>query len=105
FSSTRRHTRSKRDWSSDVCSSDLELLPWSFIELGTRKVHGRLIAIGGNARPGNVHRGGVENGDYAGDARCVERFPALACGLIVRGQRAGDIGGRTGEIEIGRAHV
>src|SRR6266704_1849863 len=24
FSSGRRHTRSKRDWSSDVCSSDLE---------------------------------------------------------------------------------
>src|SRR5699024_11533373 len=25
-SSRRRHTRSKRDWSSDVCSSDLTLL-------------------------------------------------------------------------------
>src|SRR5699024_11934865 len=25
YSSRRRHTRSKRDWSSDVCSSDLEL--------------------------------------------------------------------------------
>src|SRR5699024_11973565 len=24
FSSRRRHTRSKRDWSSDVCSSDLK---------------------------------------------------------------------------------
>src|SRR5699024_11429205 len=24
--SRRRHTRSKRDWSSDVCSSDLELV-------------------------------------------------------------------------------
>src|SRR5699024_11753640 len=34
FSSRRRHTRSKRDWSSDVCSSDLafrhiSLLPGS----------------------------------------------------------------------------
>src|SRR5699024_11971502 len=33
FSSRRRHTRSKRDWSSDVCSSDLLqvgkiLTPW-----------------------------------------------------------------------------
>src|SRR6266704_3581282 len=27
FSSRRRHTRSKRDWSSDVCSSDLRDLP------------------------------------------------------------------------------
>src|SRR5699024_11934374 len=26
FSSRRRHTRSKRDWSSDVCSSDLNSL-------------------------------------------------------------------------------
>src|SRR5207249_5721674 len=27
FSSRRRHTRSKRDWSSDVCSSDLHHYP------------------------------------------------------------------------------
>src|SRR5690349_23589149 len=27
FSSRRRHTRSLRDWSSDVCSSDLSFLP------------------------------------------------------------------------------
>src|SRR5204862_1022669 len=27
FSSRRRHTRSLRDWSSDVCSSDLNSLP------------------------------------------------------------------------------
>src|SRR5207249_8947114 len=30
FSSRRRHTRSKRDWSSDVCSSDLARRPWRF---------------------------------------------------------------------------
>src|SRR6266496_593234 len=29
FSSRRRHTRSLRDWSSDVCSSDLALSPRS----------------------------------------------------------------------------
>src|SRR6266513_2510745 len=33
FSSRRRHTRSKRDWSSDVCSSDLDAPP-------LRAVHG-----------------------------------------------------------------
>src|SRR2546429_4283378 len=27
FSSRRRHTRCSRDWSSDVCSSDLSRLP------------------------------------------------------------------------------
>src|SRR5699024_7381498 len=32
FSSRRRHTRSKRDWSSDVCSSDLaRLRGWGII--------------------------------------------------------------------------
>src|SRR5207249_8832645 len=30
FSSRRRHTRSKRDWSSDVCSSDLPSCPSTF---------------------------------------------------------------------------
>src|SRR5207248_3688356 len=29
-SSRRRHTRSYGDWSSDVCSSDLELLEWGY---------------------------------------------------------------------------
>src|SRR5207249_7330038 len=30
-SSRRRHTRSKRDWSSDVCSSDLAVAPDHFV--------------------------------------------------------------------------
>src|SRR5690606_40573024 len=29
FSSRRRHTRFSRDWSSDVCSSDLYVVGWS----------------------------------------------------------------------------
>src|SRR6266852_8493965 len=33
FSSRRRHTRCYRDWSSDVCSSDLEMMPQVFIYL------------------------------------------------------------------------
>src|SRR5207249_11341090 len=37
FSSRRRHTRSKRDWSSDVCSSDLKPAL-----LETSRVHFRL---------------------------------------------------------------
>src|SRR5437868_15210425 len=47
FSSRRRHTRSKRDWSSDVCSSDL--FPRSYVdvnrepyELDPRMFDGRL---------------------------------------------------------------
>src|SRR5687768_18126428 len=34
FSSRRRHTRCSRDWSSDVCSSDLDQsVGWSFVFL------------------------------------------------------------------------
>src|SRR2546421_4439667 len=33
FSSRRRHTRSDRDWSSDVCSSDLEHQAWLSVEI------------------------------------------------------------------------
>src|SRR5699024_11382831 len=41
FSSRRRHTRSKRDWSSDVCSSDLDpRLPPARPELGAGVDHG-----------------------------------------------------------------
>src|SRR5437868_15372764 len=36
FSSRRRHTRSKRDWSSDVCSSDL-VARLGHLVLGTRE--------------------------------------------------------------------
>src|SRR5438105_10876882 len=35
FSSRRRHTRSTRDWSSDVCSSDLRLRPLATARLTT----------------------------------------------------------------------
>src|SRR5699024_12014425 len=52
FSSRRRHTRSKRDWSSDVCSSDLVLqigpvgdlepadLPLGDLGVAQRRIHG-----------------------------------------------------------------
>src|SRR5699024_12163156 len=33
FSSRRRHTRSKGDWSSDVCSSDLKMANVDYFEL------------------------------------------------------------------------
>src|SRR5215470_16752852 len=40
FSSRRRHTRCYRDWSSDVCSSDLNLAA-----RGERKVHSATVAV------------------------------------------------------------
>src|SRR2546421_7284563 len=53
FSSRRRHTRSDRDWSSDVCSSDLRSLrrreelpgPWSHAALGRAPGLGKVNRI------------------------------------------------------------
>src|SRR5699024_10362847 len=41
FSSRRRHTRSKRDWSSDVCSSDLPIPKKDAKELLSRISNGK----------------------------------------------------------------
>src|SRR6266704_7066218 len=45
FSSRRRHTRSKRDWSSDVCSSDLSL-PATTVTPGGRKAKYTVFSVG-----------------------------------------------------------
>src|SRR3989449_4149962 len=42
FSSRRRHTRCSRDWSSDVCSSDLDA---RCLELGHLVAHGGELAV------------------------------------------------------------
>src|SRR5215471_17306514 len=41
FSSRRRHTRSLRDWSSDVCSSDLARVLRRYLALDPKSVRGR----------------------------------------------------------------
>src|SRR5699024_11482029 len=61
FSSRRRHTRSKRDWSSDVCSSDLSYfgtsvwrhalsrIPWLLFLMLSATASGLLLAYYENA--------------------------------------------------------
>src|SRR5437868_6098237 len=51
-SSRRRHTRSKRDWSSDVCSSDL----FGIVPEGVLGQAGDLAGVG------DLEHGGVEEG-------------------------------------------
>src|SRR5216683_5362535 len=43
FSSRRRHTRSDRDWSSDVCSSDLRVVPAESVKALTETGFFRLL--------------------------------------------------------------
>src|SRR5438105_11593776 len=51
FSSRRRHTRSTRDWSSDVCSSDL-VIDVAKALIGDRKIEIQIVGV----RPGEkVH--------------------------------------------------
>src|SRR5690606_39288640 len=69
FSSRRRHTRFSRDWSSDVCSSDLsgrDGSPWG------RRGRRRAVAhpVSGTASAASVRGGG---GRRASPACCRER--------------------------------
>src|SRR5690606_40825978 len=46
FSSRRRHTRVSRDWSSDVCSSDL----FALLHAGGEVLHPLLVGLGSGLR-------------------------------------------------------
>src|SRR6267378_5324751 len=107
FSSRRRHTRSLRDWSSDVCSSDL-LMTTAALPLGlyAARRHRRagdylamLVSQVGIAVPGfwaglllillfSVHLGWVESGGFAGWSSGLWPgvrsllLPAVALGLF-----------------------
>src|SRR5699024_11502303 len=78
FSSRRRHTRSKRDWSSDVCSSDLSLVkPTIVIFKGrvlTLKVLGRAAQ-----HPHSAAQGGAYGGADAGASQHSTDGSAAAC--------------------------
>src|SRR5690349_8316542 len=75
FSSRRRHTRSLRDWSSDVCSSDLDAVG---VE---RVVHDRVADAVATADAGGVadhHDLGLVELDARG-ARSEERRVGKEC--------------------------
>src|SRR5699024_11928018 len=63
FSSRRRHTRSKRDWSSDVCSSDLMITNWATTPM----------AMGQGRRATSLRSGIVSVNPKIGRASCRER--------------------------------
>src|SRR5699024_2077301 len=71
FSSRRRHTRSKRDWSSDVCSSDL-VSSYVYSELCKRdyahssRIAGARRAPGGGDRPPSAYSGGPRSVSRSG---------------------------------------
>src|SRR6267154_1284370 len=92
FSSRRRHTRWTGDWSSDVCSSDLNTeLPRNHFRLGpfsgTRRAQKNessfhLSAVKKNGDPGDNERGDADIKPHKGAAR--RRFPATVRSAIKR---------------------
>src|SRR5699024_12041701 len=88
FSSRRRHTRSKRDWSSDVCSSDLStfpVLPTAIVDSNLRA--GFQPRTGSEGRAGFQLRAGSLARDSAqiGRASCRERVEiAVGAGSLER---------------------
>src|SRR3712207_8297496 len=89
FSSRRRHTRYWRDWSSDVCSSDLPHLPHLRAPVARVASKGYRLAVrgeGGAAVAGRVAGEvllggpvGVHHHDIPVDARSEERRVGKEC--------------------------
>src|SRR5690606_40316929 len=73
-SSRRRHTRFSRDWSSDVCSSDLERLNVLVVDADRRFVEDQHFRFG-DQRPGNEYPLLLSTGKFT-DAAVAEAFHA-----------------------------
>src|SRR5256884_2975831 len=87
FSSRRRHTRCSRDWSSDVCSSDLH-----FVDQEIREEVGGLVAE-------RLHRcvaGGERRRVTEGTSHFHEQIASVTDGIGAAGRREGR-GGRRQE--------
>src|SRR2546422_7946924 len=93
FSSRRRHTRCSRDWSSDVCSSDLVLALFLIVVPGVS--FAGLIVNQAQQITGSVVKNPI-----------LGRIAQLELGGIDIGPRIADLGAKiVGWLEIGRAHV
>src|SRR2546430_2861730 len=104
FSSRRRHTRFDCDWSSDVCSSDLNLYPYvyySTIDGFWGAVHyGRYSPVGAVERPEDnlaslsFDGGASTQGSYVilADARAPAWWEGWRVGLRVTAARANRLG-------------
>src|SRR5690349_23707621 len=79
FSSRRRHTRSLRDWSSDVCSSDLVQLQMTDGDGGTSVAVTKTITVTAVNDAPTIAIGG--NIGYQQNARSEERRVGKECRL------------------------
>src|SRR5690606_40319381 len=84
FSSRRRHTRFSRDWSSDVCSSDLEDARAAATGVAAAAIAAALrvpaaeIAVGAGTLAGEVGRAGETDAEVARD-RALPEIGRASC--------------------------
>src|SRR3712207_7878269 len=79
FSSRRRHTRYWRDWSSDVCSSDLPRRHGRYSErLGEQRSLGALTGTRGSEQ-NDAHRSSLPPGPLGREGRSEERRVGKEC--------------------------
>src|SRR5690606_39381174 len=91
FSSRRRHTRFSRDWSSDVCSSDLE----EGGRAGPPRRPAPLRAQGGDVAVGHVEPDHARTGVDAGATKAaLQQQPAVGVVPLARAEerRVGEEG-------------
>src|SRR5207247_7558697 len=92
FSSRRRHTRSTRDWSSDVCSSDLLFVAAHPFWIRTTKLMAKLSHL--RARRLQADAGFQSSGDR-------QVVPVIRT-IRIRLQRNEQIGRRSEERRVGK---
>src|SRR5699024_11690229 len=85
FTSRRRHTRSKRDWSSDVCSSDLHVLDLADAHVAA------LEYLRGEQRPHRVFNVGTGTGSSVLEViEAIARAKGIEITPEIGERRAGD---------------
>src|SRR5437870_13658374 len=83
FSSRRRHTRWPRDWSSDVCSSDLKAREAAARQRPRRlRSPLRLAAVAGTVSPRSEERRVGEEGRSWGGGGAWEKKDDLSGGVV-----------------------
>src|SRR2546428_4552543 len=94
FSSRRRHTRCDRDWSSDVCSSDLTGMNAEF-------VRERLFKPFETTKSAGMGIGVYESAQYVkslgGEIR-VDSAPAVGTKVLVLLDRESGVEGKSGDL-------
>src|SRR5690606_34775414 len=86
FSSRRRHTRFSRDWSSDVCSSDLLVCAWSVGRSGRTCVSNTDL-LSGDVEPQAASSATSDSGEQApqsnGAGTTPKRRPGGLSGMVI----------------------